>query len=303
MNSLIQLFIENLFPILLVAGIGFSLQRILKINPRPISQVIFNVFTPSLIFTLLVNTEIQAANIGRMVILSILTTLSVGFLAWLIGKILRLQAITSSAFILTVLGMNAGNFGLSLNYFAFGDEALAWASIFFVTNSLLINSVGVYIAAVGKMSPAKALKGLLKVPAVYTIPLALLVRALEIDIPLPIWRPIELLSSATIPCMLIILGMQIGNSGFLKRPGLLSLTSVLRLIVSPALAFLFAHALGLSGAAFQAGITEAAVPTAVITSIIALEFDADPGYVTSAILVTTLLSPLTLTPLLALLGA
>jgi predicted permease len=303
LSSLIQLFIENLFPILLVAGIGFSLQRILKINPRPISQVIFNVFTPSLIFTLLINTDIQAANIGRMVLLSFLTFLSVGVLAWLISKILRLPAITSSAFILTAVGMNAGNFGLSLNYFAFGEEGLAWASIFFVTNSLLINSVGVYIASVGKLSPTRALKGLLKVPVVYTIPLALLVRALEIKIPLPVWRPIELLGSAAIPCMLIILGMQISNAGFLKRPDLLSLTTALRLIVSPAIAFLFAHAIGLSGAAFQAGITEAAVPTAVMTSIIALEFDSDPEYVTSAILITTILSPLTLTPLLALLGA
>ncbi|OGO20282.1 MAG: hypothetical protein A2Z14_16245 [Chloroflexi bacterium RBG_16_48_8] len=133
MNSLIQLFVDNLLPILIVAGIGFSLQRIIKIDPRPISQIIFNAFTPSLIFTLLVNTDIQAVNMVRMVLLSILTTCAVGLLAWLISRGLRLPGNTASALILTVIGMNAGNFGLSLNYFAFGDEALAWASIFFVT--------------------------------------------------------------------------------------------------------------------------------------------------------------------------
>ncbi|OGO20283.1 MAG: hypothetical protein A2Z14_16250 [Chloroflexi bacterium RBG_16_48_8] len=167
----------------------------------------------------------------------------------------------------------------------------------------MINSVGVYIATVGKLSPSRAFIGLFKVPAVYTIPLAFIVRASQVELPLALWRPIELMSSAAIPCMLLVLGMQIGNSGFPKHLGLLSITTGLRLIVSPAIAFFFAHALGLSGAAFQAGIIEAAVPTAVITSIIALEFDIDPTYVTSAILVTTLLSPITLTPLLALLGA
>ncbi len=238
-----------------------------------------------------------------MALLSILTTLSVGLLAWLISKGFRLPGNTAGALILTVIGMNAGNYGLSLNYFAFGDEALAWASIFFVTNSLLINSVGVYVATVGKMKPSQALKGLLKVPAVYTIPLAFLVRAINVELPLALWRPIELMGSAAIPCMLLILGMQIGNSGPPKQFGLLSITAILRLIISPAIAFLLAHALHLSGAAFQAGITEAAVPTAVITSIIAIEFDSEPGFVTSAILVTTLLSPITLTPLLAILGA
>jgi hypothetical protein len=97
--------------------------------------------------------------------------------------------------------------------------------------------------------------------------------------------------------------MQIGNNGFPKRLGLISLSSVIRLIVSPATAFLFAQALGFTGAAFQAGVIEAAAPTAVITSIIALEYDVDPGFVTGAILISTLVSPLTLTPILALLGA
>jgi len=303
LTSLIQLFAANLLPILLVASIGFFLQRKLKVDPRPISQIIFYSLTPVLIFRLLIDTDIQAGEMGRMVLLSLITTICVGMVAWLIVKLLRLPIITSSAFVLTVIGMNAGNFGLSLNYFAFGEEALAWASIFFVTNSLFINSAGVYIATVGKLKPLNALKGLLKVPAVYTIPLAFIVRSIEFEIPLGIWRPIELLSSAAIPCMLLVLGMQIGNNGFPKRLGLLSLSSALRLVVSPAIAFIFARSLGFTGAAFQAGVTEAAVPTAVITSIIALEFDVDPPFVTGAILVSTLLSPVTLTPLIALLGA
>jgi predicted permease len=303
LTSLFQLFAANLLPIFLVAGIGFILQRKLNIHPRPISQVVFNILTPALIFKLLITTEIQATEMGRMVVLSLLTTISIGLVAWLLAKLLRLPVVTAGAFVLTAIGMNAGNFGLSVNYFAFGDEALAWASIFFVTNSLFINSAGIYIATVGKLNPRVAMKGLLKVPAVYTIPIAFIVQALNIEIPIGLWRPIELLSGAAIPCMLLILGMQISNTGLPKRIGLLGLTSALRLIVSPFFAYLFAQALGFTGAAFQAGVTEAAVPTAVITSIIALEFDVDPSYVTGAILITTLLTPFTLTPILAFLGA
>jgi predicted permease len=303
LNELLQLFAANLLPILIVAGIGFILQRKLDINPRPLSKIVFNSLTPSLIFTLLINTEIQAADMGRMALLSLLTTSIVGLIAWFLSKLLRLPVMTASAFILTVIGMNAGNFGLSLNYFAFGEEALAWASIFFVTNSLFINSAGVYIATVGKLKPMQALKGLLKVPTVYAIPLAFIVRGFGIEIPLGLWRPIELLSGAAIPCMLLILGMQIGNNGFPKRLGLISLSAALRLLISPAIAYVLVQTLGMSGAAYQAGVIEAAVPTAVITSIIAIEFDVDPSFVTGAILVSTLLSPITLTPILAFLGA
>jgi predicted permease len=34
-----------------------------------------------------------------------------------------------------------------------------------------------------------------------------------------------------------------------------------------------AHLLGLKGAAFQAGVLQASMPTAVVTTILALEFD------------------------------
>jgi len=41
------------------------------------------------------------------------------------------------------------------------------------------------------------------------------------------------------------------------------------------------------------------MPTAVITTILALEFNVLPNFVTSVVCVTTLLSPLTLTLLIA----
>jgi predicted permease len=52
----------------------------------------------------------------------------------------------------------------------------------------------------------------------------------------------------------------------------------------------------------QAGILESGMRSAVLTTIIAMEYDAEPNFVTSAVLATTVLSPLTVTPLIAFLG-
>jgi len=43
----------------------------------------------------------------------------------------------------------------------------------------------------------------------------------------------------------------------------------------------------------------ASMPVAVATTILALEFDTSPEFVTGAVFLSTLLSPLTLTPLIA----
>jgi predicted permease len=60
-----------------------------------------------------------------------------------------------------------------------------------------------------------------------------------------------------------------------------------------------ASILGISGSARQAGVVLASMPVAVVTTILSLEFDVAPAFVTSAVFMSTLLSPLTLTPLIA----
>ena len=49
----------------------------------------------------------------------------------------------------------------------------------------------------------------------------------------------------------------------------------------------------------QAAIIEASMPAAVITTVLALEFNLDAGFSTSVVFVTTLLSPVTLVVLIA----
>lgn len=186
--------------------------------------------------------------------------------------------------------------------FAFGDAGLAQATIFFITSSLLNNSLGVYVATVGRLSPSQALLGLVRVPAVYAIPLAFLVRMARIELPLALWRPVELIAAAAVPMMLLILGMQMAGEDF-RAPGrLVWLAAGFRLLASPLIALVLAPSFGLTGVGYKAGILESAMPSAVLSSIIALEFDAQPAFVSAVVLVTTLLSPLTLTPLLAILG-
>ncbi len=303
MTAFLPLFANNILPILLIAGIGFAIQRIFQLDPRPLSQTVFNVFAPALVFRLLYLTPMNGHQMAQMGLLALASILLVGAAAWLVARWLQLPSRMAAAFLLVSMFPNAGNFGLSLTDFAFGSQALAWSSVFFIVSSMTTNSLGVYIATVGRSSPRQALKGLLRVPAVYAIPLAFLARSLQIDLPTPIWRPIELLSNAAIPSMLIILGLQISKASFPRHNGFLPLALGLRLLLAPAIAYLLTLFLGFEGPALQASLVEAAMPTAVMTSVLAVEFDVEPDFVSGTILLSTLLSPLTLTPLLAFLGA
>ena len=69
--------------------------------------------------------------------------------------------------------------------------------------------------------------------------------------------------------------------------------------VSPVIGLIAAHALALTGPALQASVLQASMPAAVVTTVIALEFDLEPAYMTSVVVATTVVSPFTLTLLIA----
>jgi predicted permease len=303
LRDLFVLFINNLFPIFLAAGAGFLVARYLGVSPRAVSRIAFYIFSPCLIFTLLTSGQLNGDDITLMVAYTTASILLLGVITGLIAFALRLKRSIVVALLLTVMFGNAGNFGLSLNLFAFGESALAYASIYFVTSATLIYTLGVVLSSWGKTNLRTALLGVFKVPVIYAVIFALIFNWLNWELPLPIDRTVSLLSDAAIPVMIVLLGIQLYNSKVSKDTLTVGLSNFLRLVASPLMAIGLATFFNLQGAAYQAGVLESAVPTAVLTTVLATEYNIEPALVTTTVVTSTLLSPLTVTPLLAFLGA
>ena len=199
----------------------------------------------------------------------------------------------TSAFLLVVMFSNSGNYGLPVVLFAFGQEALAHATVYFVANAVATYSLGVFLASAGRRSVGQAARGVLKVPAVWGVVAAGVVLGLGLQLPPAVMRPVELLSGAALPTMLLVLGMQLERGAWPERPGLVALAGMLALVVTPILALGASHLLGLTGVARQAAIVQSGMPSAVLTTILALEFDVAPSFVTACVLMSTLASPIT----------
>ncbi|MBT3392209.1 MAG: AEC family transporter [Chloroflexi bacterium] len=303
LNSLPTLFLNNLVPILLVAGIGYLLGRWLNVDPRSVSRVVFYALSPFLIFDLLANSELSSSDFLRIGSFAVFQILTLGIAAWIIGRLLKLERKLFAATLLTVILINGGNYGLSLNLFAFGEAALAHASIYFVVSAIAMYTAGVAIASMGTMDWKRSLLELLKTPTIYGVIVGMTFNSQNWELPLFLNRTVSLLSDATIPSMLLVLGLQLQNNTHTWNFKALALSASLRLLAGPALAIATAGLFGLQGVARQAGILEASMPPAVMCTILATEYDVEPAFVTTVVFVSTLVSPLTLTPLLAYLGA
>jgi len=301
-QELIHIFIDNMIPVLAIAGVGFFLRRRFAIDPRPVSRMMFNVFSPALIFHALFTRDISGADFlrvygGTLLLLWTITAVSLLALRWR-----KIEASEKAATLVSTFAFNGGNFGLSIVSFAFGAEALSYAAIIFVAGTTTGYTLGVYISSNGKASVLQSLANVLRTPSVYALLLVFALKGAGItELPPAVARTSQLLADAAIPMMLVLLGLQLGGFGKLKRLPLVAFSTAVRLLLAPAVAIVFASLLGLSGAARFAFITQAGMPTAVMTIVLATEFDTDRDLALSVILTSSFICPFSLSLLIYLL--
>lgn len=298
---MLDVFLSVVLPIFLVVGSSALLQRLRPGALGLIGPAALYLLAPALVLDGLLRSELSAAVSLRVVAAAVATVLVMMAVSWAVSRALRHDRPTESGFLLAGTFGNAGNMGIPLSFLAFGDDGLSIAIMVFVAQGSLSWPVGIYLAARGSARGWGPLIQAVKVPTLYAVPIALLLRALDWSLPAALDRPIGLLADAAVPAMLLVLGYQLAQGLDLAERTDLIAALVTRLLIGAAAAFGITALLGLEGTARNTVVLIAAMPTAVFTTILATEFGAAPRFVTSTVVVGSFASLLTLTALIALL--
>lgn len=297
MDVFLEILIKDIIPIFLVASIGYLLARVYRVDVRIFSQIGVNALLPSLAFQTFSKSQVNLLESGKIALFCLLIVAASGVLSRLAAAWLHLSGKAVIGLMLVVMFTNVGNFGLPVVTFAFGEQALAQATIYFVVMNVLLYTWGVAMLAGRNMEWKKSLVSLIKEPIIISILLTFLVTLLRIQIPSPVTRAIDILAQGAIPVMLLVLGMRFFQSKVEWKPALW-LAVALRLVIVPLAAFPLGRVLQLSEPAMQAGMLQAGTPAGVSTTLLATQYDVEPDFVNSVVFLSTLLSALTLTPLI-----
>jgi malate permease and related proteins len=301
MTALPGVFLNVLAPVFLLMLLGYLAGPRLQLEARTLSRFAYFILTPAFVFNVLSQAQIEAALAGRMIGLISLVYLGSILIAFVVARLLRRTPQMTAAYVMIAAFGNVGNFGLPIIQFAEGPEALGASIIYFLANLVLAFVVCVAAANFSRGFSLSMVSQVLRTPALIALAPALLVNWSGLSLPLVASRPLELLSNALIPTMLVVLGAQLAAAG-LPRIGMdLLVSSAIRLISGPALAFPLAGWLGLTGIERNVGILQSSMPTAVLVSIIAMENDLLPEFVTTTVLFNNLASMISLAVVLALL--
>ena len=295
-----SIFLDVVAPVFALVALGWVIGPRIGLEARTLSRAAYHVFVPAFTFDVIGRSEVPLARAGRMAAFAVVTTLAFGAVAFLVARALRRSREVTAAWVMLSVFGNVGNFGLALITFRLGDAALVPATIDFVAILLTSFVVCVGVAAWTRGGGLAAVASVFRTPAILVAFPALAVSGAHLHVPLMVQRTVGLLGGAMIPTMLLALGVQLGEARALRPDRDVAVVTALRLVGAPVIAWLLAAPFGLTGLERAAGILQAGMPAAILVAIIAAEYELVPGFVTTAVLVSTLASVPTLTVLLAL---
>lgn len=291
-----------IFPIFMLILIGFVAQKKFNMDVRTFSKINIYIFVPAIIFKNIYKTEVTWQLFGTILLYLLIIFIGMFFLGMGIARLLNYPRGIRNAFTNSILFFNAGNYGLPVAELAFQSNPLATTAQIFimVIQTILMNSFGVFQSAAGRSENRQALKNAIMMPAMYVLVLVVIIKILNIEIPVFLMTPVENLSKGFIPVALLTLGVQLSEVKISKRMEDILISSFIRLLLAPIIGLIIVNLMGVEGILAKVLILGVATPTAVNIAVIAREFDNEPEYASQIVFVSTLLSVITI-PLLILL--
>ena len=311
--SLLSALTTAILPVLSVAAVGFLLGRLRDIDVDALGTVTIYVLTPALVFYSLATSSLSGALAAKLMVGVTAFTLGMVAVAEAAGRLLGESEPVLGALVLSSSFPNAGNYGIPLAAFAFGAVGRSTAVLYIAGQSVLMYTVGVYLASRGEDTDARAaVAEVFRLPLVYAVVAAGIARWLGVVPPTDAaaMETLRLVGDSAIPVMLLALGIQLANTRHGAGLSRVSVSNGLKLVVAPLVGVAVAVALGLTASnptVARVFILECGMPAAVTPLILAIEYDdgaeglTGPEYISTAIFASTLASVVTLTALIAVL--
>lgn len=290
-----MLVLAAVIPVLLTVSVGYSLVRLgRKLDSSAITPLLVDVGTPCLILATFLQSSVSPASFA---VVGLATIAALSAFAIVAVIVLRLLGLRVRTYLPSLTFPNNGNLGLPLAAYAFGQQGLGYAIVFYAVCMIGQFTVGQAVAAGGANW-----RGILRLPLLYATAAGVLVSAFHIGVPTWFVRTVTLIGGMTIPLMLLMLGASLAQLQVRTLPRSV-LLSLIRIGIGAAVGVAVTMAFRLTGAAASVVVMQCAMPVAVFNYLFAQKWNNDPEEVAGLVVVSNLASIITVPTLLYMLTA
>ncbi len=268
---------------------------------RRLSNIIIDITCPALILSSTMGGKLPDRSLILPLLgISLLTYVLLAIAAWTLPRWLTKNSEDRGTVGFALMFGNVGFIGYPIVGAIFGHEAVFYAAILNVVNTLSVFTAGVMLVNGERQRMAFQSKILVSTPMISAY-LAILIVALGIDnIPSVISQPITMIGGITVPGALLIIGSSMSRLSWrmMLGSGVVYVTTAFRLLILPLLLYIIFRAMGFDSLVVNINTLVIAMPVATYGTILCLRYGRDTALITEITFISTLLSVLTI-PLVA----
>ena len=282
--------------------IGYLMARRGAIGPaftRTASSLVLNVFMVGTILNSMISTgaERDLSNLPEIILMTFMMTLIGYATAWIVTRLVRIEPDNAPSFEILMGVGNSMFIALPIAGALYGAYAVFIVSLSCIPFNVFLYSYGVWRIR-GTESGKLRVKDMFSIPLIATL-LGLLILVLDLSVPKVIVDIFSSLSGATMPMSMMVIGASLGSVSLLDafRNPKLAILSAVRLILIPILTWVICRFLTDDPVLLMTCMIIAASPSAVIVSVIAIQYGRDGVFASEAVQHSTICSIVTI-PLL-----
>jgi predicted permease len=227
------------------------------------------------------------------------------FLAYLIGKIMRLNKQSLATFMIVATFGNTSFIGFSYIDAFYGEEFIVYGLIYDLFGSfLLLVSIGMFIITWGKNkknSITSIFKNIFLFPPLIMFILTLIVK--HFTIPNFVLLTSQTVSSTLVPIAMIAIGMKLELRHIFAKFHIVSIAMILKMVIMPIIVLIgFKYFYGIHETWVKVTIIEVAMPPMTMATVLAIKGGLDEKIAINSLVLGVLLSLITISCYVSYLG-
>ncbi len=283
-------------PIITLVALGWALQGRLKLDVATLNRIQVYVVMPAFLIHFLSSGKQPLSVIWPVVYFGLIQFAILIPLGWLLVIFFRQRRSLGPIMGLGTAYANVGFFGIPVTQLAFGSEYLIYQSVLTALMAVLVCTVGVALMAPAGDSKFAKLKTAFETPLIPSVIIGLTLRGFEIELPVVVSQPMQFLGSIFTPLALYTLGAQIAAAKSIRLEFVpQTLILFLKFIAAPVITWGICVAMGLPRDVQDVIVVAAATPVGVLIAIFAAEYKRESEFISTAVVVSTVLSPIFVT--------
>lgn len=292
--------IDTMFKLFALMLLGYYLNKKGKfdsaINSK-LSDFIVRVTAPALIISSVCSEQSgDKGDIIKIVGIGVILYALLPILAIIITKLLRIKKDKQGVYQMLIIFSNVSFMSYPIVQSLYGDSAIFYNTLLHMPFNILVFTYGVYLISNKSGESSKInIKDVIN-PGVLAAVIALIIYFADIKVPSFMSTTFSFLGGITTPMSMIILGSVLGGYPIkeLFSDKYIYIISVIKLIIMPVLAFLFANAVFTDPVIIGVATISMGMPAASMCVMLSVEYEDAVKTTSVGVFLTTILSLITI---------